>query len=243
MITAAISIFYYILLTVWSLVYFVFMLVLFACTAPFDKERIVLHKASRVWAMSIFRINPLWKLRVEGKQYLRPGDRYVVTVNHQSMLDIPLMYVLPYLNFKWVAKTDVYKWPLFGIVLRLHGDITVDPKGSVRKTMHFIEAGSERLNNGTSVIIFPEGTRSRDGEIHNFKDGAFMLARHAGAGILPCVIDGGKNFIKGWRLQPTTFTVRITPPIPATTVQDIPLRQLIADVRQRSVDELQNIRS
>ena len=243
MITAVVSILYYIVLTVWSLTYFVFMLVLYAATVPFDKERILLHKASRIWALSIFRLNPLWRLRVEGLQYLDPDRACVITVNHQSMLDIPLMYVLPRINFKWVAKSAVYKWPIFGIVLRLHGDITVDSKGSVRKTMQFIDKGKQHLDNGTSVIIFPEGTRSRDGEIHNFKEGAFMLARHAGVDILPCVIDGCKNFIKGWRVQPAVFVVRITPPVPASAVQDTPVRQLIAEVRERSVNELRNIRS
>lgn len=243
MITAVVSILYYILLTVWSLAYFVFMLVLYAVTVSFDKERVLLHKASRIWALSIFRLNPLWRLRIEGAHFIDPRKSYVITVNHQSMLDIPLMYVLPRINFKWVAKSAVYKWPLFGIVLRLHGDITVDGNGSVRKTLQFVDKGRQHLDNGTSVIIFPEGTRSRDGQIHNFKEGAFMLARHAGVGVLPCVIDGCKNFIKGWRLQPTTFVVRITQPVTAAEVQETPVRELIARVRERSVAELQNIRS
>ena len=152
------------------------------------------------------------------------------------------MYVLPKINFKWVAKSGVYKWPLFGVVLWLHGDITVDDRGSVRKTLGFMSKGLEHLHRGTSVIIFPEGSRSRDGEVHNFKEGAFLLAREAGVPILPCVIDGAKTFIKGWRVRCNTFTVRITPPVPAGKVAETPVREVLAEVRERTVSELAAIR-
>lgn len=243
MLTALISLLYYAAVAVWSLAYFVFMLLLFAATAAFDRERVVLHRASRFWAMSLFRINPLWKLRVEGKDNIDPRLAYVVTVNHQSMLDIPLMYSLPHLNFKWVAKKGVYKWPLFGVVLWLHGDIIVDDKGSVRRTLVFMNKGLERLKHNTSVVIFPEGSRSRDGEIHNFKEGAFLLAKQAGVPVLPCVIDGAKTFIKGWRVQRNVFTVSIMPAIPAETVREAATRELLAEVRMRTVKELAAIRT
>lgn len=240
--TAIISVCYYIVLLIWSLAYFIFMLVLFVATVAFDRERGALHAASRFWARSIFLLNPLWRLRIEGREQIDPKAAYVITVNHQSMLDIPLMYALPRLNFKWVSKKEVYKWPLFGVVLWLHGDITVDTKGSVRKTLAFMEKGMAHLRRGTSIIIFPEGSRSRDGQIHNFKEGAFLLAREAGVSILPCVIDGGKTFAQGWRVRRNTFTIRILKPVPAETVREMETRQLMADVRSRTVDTLQAIR-
>ena len=141
-----------------------------------------------------------------------------------------------------MSKKEVYKWPLFGVVLWLHGDITVDTKGSVRKTLAFMEKGLEHLRRGTSVIIFPEGSRSRDGEIHNFKEGAFLLAREAGVPILPCVIDGGKTFARGWRVKRNTFTIRILPPVPAETVRATETRDLMSDVRSRTIETLQAIR-
>lgn len=242
MLTALVSLLYYPIVAAWSLAYFVFMLVLFAVTAPFDRERVALHKASRFWAISIFRMNPLWKLRVEGKENIDPNGRYVITVNHQSMVDIPLMYSLPRLNFKWVAKKGVYKWPLFGIVLWLHGDITVDDKGSVRKALGFINKGLAHLDRGTSIVIFPEGSRSRDGEVHNFKEGAFLLAKEAGVAVLPCVIDGAKTFLKGWRVRRNIFTVAITPPIDSERVCELSTRELLGVVRERTVETLSAIR-
>ncbi len=240
--TAIVSVLYYAVVLVWSLAYFVFMLLLFVVTVAFDRERAALHAASRVWARSIFMLNPLWRLKVEGTENIDPKGRYVVTVNHQSMVDIPLMYVLPGINFKWVAKRGVYKWPIFGVVLWLHGDITVDDRGSVRRTLGFMAKGLEHLGRGTSVIIFPEGTRSRDGEVHNFKEGAFLLAKEAGVPILPCVIDGAKTFIKGWRVQCNRFTVRITEPVSAERVRDAGTRELMTEVRERTVATLAQIR-
>ena len=144
---------YYLLLSLFTVICFVPFAVLFALTVFFDKERVALHWASRVWSYGIFRLCPLWKLRVEGREKIDRSRPWVIVTNHQSMLDIPLMYVLPKINFKWVAKSGVYKWPLFGVVLWLHGDITVDDRGSVRKTLGFMSKGLEHLHRGTSVII------------------------------------------------------------------------------------------
>ncbi len=226
---------------VWSLFYFVLMCAAWLLTVPFDRERVVLHRMSRLWAGSIVWFNPLWKLKVTGRENVRPGGSYVITVNHQSMLDIPLMYVLPGINFKWVAKREVYRWPLFGAVLWFHGDIVVE-KGSVKATRSFIAKGTERLRRGTSGVIFPGGTRSRDGEIHNYKEGAFLLAKEAEVAILPCVMNGVRDFIKGWRVNRTTFEIAIMPSVPAERVVELPVRELMAEVRETSVAKLAEIR-
>lgn len=227
---------------VWSLAYFFFMIALWLVTVLFDRERIALHKASHVWAKSLVWLNPLWRLKVRGRENVDKKGRYVVTVNHQSMIDIPLMYVLPRINFKWVAKQEVYKWPLFGVVMLLHGDITIE-EGSVRKARSFIGKGIERLKRGTSVVIFPEGTRSKDGEVHNFKEGAFLLAKEAGVEILPCVINGVKGFVKGWRVQRATFEISILPPVPAAEVEAETTRDMMKTVRTMTVDELARLRA
>ena len=121
---------YYLLLSLFTVICFVPFAVLFALTVFFDKERVALHWASRVWSYGIFRLCPLWKLRVEGREKIDRSRPWVIVTNHQSMLDIPLMYVLP-LNFKWVSKKEVQKMPIFGWVLWMHGDIPVE-RGSRR---------------------------------------------------------------------------------------------------------------
>ena len=90
---------YYLFLSLFTVICFVPFAVLFALTVFFDKERVALHWASRVWSYGIFRLCPLWKLRVEGREKIDRSRPWVIVTNHQSMLDIPLMYVLP-LNFK-----------------------------------------------------------------------------------------------------------------------------------------------
>ena len=141
------------------------------------------------------------------------------------MLDIPLMYVLP-LNFKWVSKKEVQKMPIFGWVLWMHGDIPVG-RGSRRSAKRMMERCVECLSRGTSVIVFPEGTRTRTGEIGRFKDGAFLVAKSAGVGIQPVVIDGTWSLMKGWRVRmPHTFRVRVLDPIPPERVASSEAREL-----------------
>ena len=147
---------YYLFLSLFTVICFVPFAVLFALTVFFDKERVALHWASRVWSYGIFRLCPLWKLRVEGREKIDRSRPWVIVTNHQSMLDIPLMYVLP-LNFKWVSKKEVQKMPIFGWVLWMHGDIPVE-RGSRRSAKRMMERCVERLSRGTSVIVFPEGT-------------------------------------------------------------------------------------
>lgn len=240
--TTFVSIFFYLIVLIWSLAVFAVMLAVFVLTVLFDRERVVLHWLSRLWARSLFVLNPVWRLKVYGKENIDPRKAYVVTVNHQSFLDIPLMYALPRINFKWVAKTWVYKWPLFGAVMWLHGDITVSGSGSVKKTKVMMDEGKKHLEKGTSIIIFPEGTRSRDGEIHRYKEGAFLLAREAGVPVLPCVINGAKGFLKGWRVQKAAFEISIMPPVSAEKAGGMETRDLTELVRDASVAELARLR-
>lgn len=240
MLTAIISILYYLAVGLWSLLLFAVMVVLYLTTVLFDRERIVLHTISRLWARSLFWLNPLWKVKVYGRENIDPSKAYVITVNHQSFLDIPLMYALRGINFKWVAKTWVYRIPLFGEVMWLHGDITVSEKGSVRKTKKMMDEGRRHLAAGTSVIIFPEGTRSSDGQIGRFKDGAFSLAREAGTALLPCVINGvkdagGRSYMKGWRVCRNLFEITVLPAVRAEVVSQSQPRELREEVRERTI--------
>ena len=120
------------------------------------------------------------------------------------MLDVPLMYVLP-LNFKWVSKREVMRIPIFGWVLQMHGDIAIE-RGSSRSARHMMEEADDYLSRGTSVTLFPEGTRTKTGRMGRFKEGAFLMAKSAGVGILPVVHDGNFEVQNGWKLRmPHTF--------------------------------------
>lgn len=219
------SVIYYLLLLLFTVIYFIPFTVLFFLSVLFDRERVLLHWASRGWSYGIFGLCPWWRLRVEGREKIDRSRPWVIVTNHQSMLDIPLMYVLP-INFKWVSKKEVQKMPIFGWVLWMHGDIAVE-RGSRSSAKRMMKECLQRLSHGTSVIVFPEGTRTKTGEIGRFKDGAFLVAKSAGVGILPVVIDGTWSVSNGWRLRmPHTFRVRVLDPIPAERVAETEAREL-----------------
>ena len=230
------SVLYYIVALLFTLVCFVPFTLLFLVTLPFDRERVVLHHASRIWAKGLYRSSPLWHVKVEGLERIDRRQPYVIVTNHQSMLDIPLMYVLP-LNFKWVSKKEVQKIPIFGQVLMMHGDIPVK-RGSASSAREMMRKSAERLSRGTSVIIFPEGTRSRNGRIGPFKEGAFRLAAGSGVPILPVVHEGNGSVTEGWRVKmPHRFTVRVLEPVPAEKVAAGNPGELAAEVHELMVKE------
>lgn len=235
------SVLYYFALALFTVIYFIPFAVLFFLTVLFDRERALLHRASRWWALGIFRLCPMWRIRVEGREKIDRTRPWVVVTNHQSMLDIPLMYVLPF-NFKWVSKKEVQRMPIFGWVLRMHGDIPVE-RGSRQSAKRMMERSTERLERGTSIIVFPEGTRTRTGEIGRFKDGAFYVAKHAGTGILPVVLDGNWSLINGWRLRmPHTFRVRVLDPVEAGEVAAQEVRTLASRTEASMKEALEALR-
>ncbi|MCC8034988.1 MAG: 1-acyl-sn-glycerol-3-phosphate acyltransferase [Rikenellaceae bacterium] len=147
------SVIFYLLFLAFTLCYFSLFCVVFIVTAPFDSKRTVLHVMSRLWTRCYFGIIPSWRVKVEGKENVEPGQPYVVIVNHRSMIDILLMYVIP-LEFKWVSKREVYRWPLFGWVLWMHRDIAIE-RGTATAVRKMVKDGRRWLAEGVSVIVFP----------------------------------------------------------------------------------------
>lgn len=185
---------YYIFLVLLCTFFMILSAVALVVCYPFDRGRRVVHELSRILVRIFFAIPPFWRQRVEGLERIDRRQRYVIAVNHNTVIDIPTLYYLP-LNFRWVSKREVYKVPFFGQYLFLHGDICINRGRATAAMEQLLREGREWISRGASVAIFPEGTRSKDGEIHRFKAGAFLLAREAGVGILPVVLDGTKSLI------------------------------------------------
>lgn len=157
-------------------------------TFPFDKKRIATHQALLAQACILSYAIPVWRVKVEGRQKAIKGVTYVIICNHQSILDILLVNCLRY-NYKWVSKMEVLKVPFLGWYVRMANYLTVDRSDKESKEK-LLEEAYHTLKEGTSIMIFPEGTRSFDGQIGFFKRGAFQLALDAGVPILPVLIDG-----------------------------------------------------
>jgi 1-acyl-sn-glycerol-3-phosphate acyltransferase len=171
-------------------------------------------------------INPAWRLHITGEIISNPRLPYVVVCNHQSMADIPLISNLPW-EMKWMAKTELFKLPILGWMLRLAGDISVDRKNPRSGAQALIKA-QHILEQKCSVMIFPEGTRTLDGRVRQFTDGAFHLAIKAKVPILPLVIEGSHDCIpkNSWKFgKPSDIFLKVLPPIETSslTIQDVPL--------------------
>lgn len=238
------SIIYYIVVaTCWLVLYVASFIALVVCY-PFDKKRVVVHKLSKWLTDIVFIFAPGMRRDVIGMENIDPKQAYVIVLNHQSMVDILSIYNLP-LVFKWVSKKEVYRIPLVGRLLLMHGDIVIN-RASAKEAMQLVHSkGKEWLKKGASVSIFPEGTRSKDGQIHNFKAGAFILAKDAGVPILPIVLDGTNTLVrKGWMINwRNRITIKVLPPISAEEVQNRDIKDVMAQVKEDMVNTLAQIRA
>lgn len=161
---------------------------LWMVTAPFDRRRVILHLFTCFWASLYTWLNPLWSVQVRGRDVIRRGDTYVIVANHLSLLDILVLFRL-FTHFTWVSKAENFRVPFVGWNMRLNGYIPL--RRGDRESVRVMLATCEReLRGGTSVMMFPEGTRSRDGRLQRFKPGAFELALRTGRPLLPITVEG-----------------------------------------------------
>lgn len=194
-------------------------LVLLALTLPFDRERRVPGRFIRLVAVALSMTYPPWRLRVTGRW--PGGGPYVVVANHQSMLDVLLLSRLP-VEMKWVAKESLFRIPWMGWMFTLAGDIPVR-RGDRDSASGALGKARAYLDRGVSVMLFPEGTRSRTGALQSFKSGAFRLAIEAGVPVLPVAVSGTAAGLPrgGLGVSPCRGTAQILEPVaPAPGVQD-----------------------
>jgi len=162
--------------------------IIWLLTVLFDKKLIILHKFSSFWASIYTWLNPLWKVRIENWHKLVRHKVYIIVTNHQSLLDILVLYRL-FAHFKWVSKIENFHIPIVGWNMRLNRYIEIN-RGKTKSFLKMMRDCENNLLSGSSILIFPEGTRSEDGKLGTFKQGAFKLAIKTNIPILPIVLDG-----------------------------------------------------
>ena len=172
-------------------------------------------RAERVmgwWGRALLRAGG-WILRVEGAELLPPGGA-VLVANHQSVVDIPMLLAAFPRPVIFLAKRELGEIPLFGKAMAAAGNLFID-RDDPRDAVRMLREAGTRLNGGRLVVVFPEGTRSGDGSIGEFRPGAFYLAQKSGAPVVPVYLDGGYRAIpKGsLRARPTGLLVRVLPPL------------------------------
>jgi 1-acyl-sn-glycerol-3-phosphate acyltransferase len=230
--------FVWLLVAITSALFFIADIIVWLLTFWWDKRLWHLHRVSIIWALFYIWANPFWRIDFKGKENIRKGQTYIIVSNHQSAFDIALLYRL-WMHFKWVAKREIFRVPFIGWNLWLNNHIAID-RTSVRGARKMITMAQDHLKMGSSVLIFPEGTRSSDGAIKRFKDGAFVLAKKTGYPILPVVIDGSADVLprnsftlKGSQL----FKMRILPEITPESFEDKDVSELIRDVQDLMIRE------
>ena len=194
-----------------------FYLALWALTVLFDRKRFLVHYAVSLWASIYTILNPFWHITIENREKLKRGKAYIIISNHQSLLDILLLFRL-YTHFKWVTKIENLRIPVVGWIMTLNNYIKVK-RGDKKSILRMMDTCKKVLKSGISILIFPEGTRSEDGNLGKFKDGAFNLALEMGIDILPIVLDGAFKAIpkKGFLLSnKQTIKIRILDEIPSS---------------------------
>jgi 1-acyl-sn-glycerol-3-phosphate acyltransferase len=171
-------------------------------------------------------------VQVSGRENIDRRQSYVIVSNHQSHYDVFVLYGWLGIDFKWIMKKELRKIPALGVACEKIGHIYID-RSNRQAALASIEEAKERIINGTSVIFFPEGTRSRDGSLRSFKKGAFRMALDLNLPILPLTVDGTYRILPAdtTRLRPGRAKLTIHEPVPIDGLiqEDIP--ELIDKVR------------
>lgn len=213
---------------------FFVVLAVFIVTVPFDRDRYLAGRTFRLVGCAAVWLNPLWSFSTDGLRIRDPRRPYVAVSNHESYADIFLISYLPW-EMKWLGKEQLFRIPFLGWMMWLAGDIPVR-RGTRESIVAAMNGCREKLGKRLSVMIFPEGTRSPDGALLPFKDGAFRLAIETSVPILPIVVAGTRRAMAKhtFQFQKTRAICRVLEPIETTglTLADL------AMLKQRTRDAI-----
>ena len=171
------------------------------------------HKVARIWAKYILAASNI-KVTVKGLSNLNRTGSYIYMPNHMSNFDIPVLQAYLPVQFRWLAKAELFKIPIFGYAMKRAGYISIN-RFDRKSAIQSLNNASEIIRNGTSVIIFPEGTRSQNQNIQSFKKGGFVLALDSGVPIIPVIIHGTWSIMqkKHILVRPGNVVLEIKKPI------------------------------
>jgi 1-acyl-sn-glycerol-3-phosphate acyltransferase len=176
-------------------------------TYPFDRQGKVVHRYARLWGRVALRTNGV-RVRLEGMEHICGQGPYIFMSNHQGSYDIfALLGHLPF-HFKWLAKKELFSIPLLGWAMAAAGYISVDRKGT-RDTVKAMNGAAQKIRNGVSVVVFPEGSRSPNGSIQPFKKGGVRLAIKSKVPIAPVASVGSREIMPKDRLSLAPGEIRI----------------------------------
>ena len=191
--------------------------VVYLMTAWWDRRRFWAGSTFRLGAKILIALNPWWHCRIEGEPPARDLHPFVAVSNHESLADILIIGTLPW-EMKWMSKDSIFRVPFLGWMMRMAGDVSVK-RNSVKSRGEAYAKTREWIERGSSVMIFPEGTRSKTREMLPFRNGAFRLAVETGRPVQPIAVSGTRDAIrKGtWVFGRADVVVRVLAPVPIDT--------------------------
>jgi len=201
-----------VIVIIWTVLATVVLSIATIVASLFSKTGNIPHLIAGVWGKSILWASRV-KVTVRGLSSIDATQSYIFMVNHQSLYDIPvLLGHLPH-QFRWLAKAELFRIPLFGQAMRRVGYISID-RSDRKAAINSLQTAADKIKDGVSVLIFPEGTRSPDGHIQSFKKGGFILAVDSAAPIVPMVIHGTRTIMPKNKLQLKPGQVRLDIQVP-----------------------------
>jgi 1-acyl-sn-glycerol-3-phosphate acyltransferase len=189
------------------------------------------HIIARMWSKSILLVSGI-KVDVNGLANIDPGKSYFYMANHRSNFDIPVLLGCLPIQFRWLAKAELFKIPIFGRAMSGAGYVKID-RFNRESAFRSIDEVAAKMKNGVSVMIFPEGTRSQDGNVKPFKKGGFVMAVDTGVPIVPIILRGTRSIMtKGsWRINPDKVVLSVQKPIDTSGFTRDTKEDLIKKVR------------
>ena len=217
-----------VIVIVWTPIVFL----VWIATTPFDKGRYATGYTFRRLCVLHQWLNPMWKFKTSGQLPANKRNPYVMVSNHESFVDMLLLSHLK-MEMKYLSKESFLRIPLVGWMMKMSGDVSV-LRGDRSSGAAALIVCEKWLKRKMSVMIFPEGTRSFDGEMRAFKDGAFILAIRTQTPMLPVVVHGTRSALRksDWRMGDAKAEVRVLEIIETTgmTLNDVPaLRERVRD--------------
>jgi 1-acyl-sn-glycerol-3-phosphate acyltransferase len=187
-------------------------------STPLDRSGRTFHRMNRIWShfiLWIFGIN----VKIKGAEFIDSGKHYIYISNHSSAFDIPAVVVGIPDDIRFVLKKELTRIPIWGWALKYGHYITID-RGKARDARKSLEEAAVLMRNGASVILFAEGTRTRDGKLQPFKRGAFTLAVKAGLPIIPVTINNTFRILPrgSLRVHPADIELVFSKPIPTAEI-------------------------
>lgn len=195
-------------------------------------RKFTLYLCGQIWSTVILFFCAI-RLEVKGLEHIDPEKSHIYVANHESLMDIPALFKALPVPLFYLAKKELSRIPVMGWFMYLIGMIFID-RSNHEKAMQSMKKAGKIIRSGRSVMTFPEGTRTKTGELQLFRRGSFMLSKQSGVDLLPIGIEGAREVLPsgGFRIRPGTIKINIGAPIKAADFKDKSPEEFAAITRE-----------